>query len=225
MSLRKQALVTEIEYPETDGQPMGETDLHIQLIVDLRTALANFFRDQADVYVGSNLLLYYVEGEPKKFVVPDLFVVRGVGKAARRIYKLWEEGRAPEVVFEISSDSTWKNDLQEKWRLYAELGVTEYFIFDPEYRWLKEPLLAYRLEAGHYLPLEVKEGRVRSERLALELVDTGETLRLLNPRTGEFLRTPAESEAALRAETAARQHAEAEVARLREELARLRRDS
>jgi len=224
MSLRKQSAAT-VEYPETDGEPMGETELHIQLIIDLRTALRHFFRNQTDVYVGSNLLLYHIEGDPKKFVVPDVFVARGVSKASRRIYKLWEEGQPPQVVFEVSSRGTWGEDLQRKWRLYEQLGVKEYFIFDPEYDYLMksfgESLLAYRLAEGQYTQLELEEGRVRSEELGLELVDTGEVLRLYDPQTGQFLLTTDEEiEARLRAEQA-RQQAEAEVAQLREELARL----
>jgi len=208
MSLRQPVPTSEIEYPETDGQPMAETDVHAQLMMSLRFALANYFRDEPEVYVSSNLLLYYVEGEPKKRVAPDVFVVRGVPKGDRRIYKLWEEGRAPEVVIELSLRQTWREDLQIKWRLYEQLGVGEYFIFDPEYDYLDEPLVGYRLEEDLYQPLEVKDGRVRSEGLGLELVDTGETLRLWDPQVGQFLLTPAE--------------AAAEVARLRAELERLR---
>jgi len=239
MSLRQKDL-TEIEYPETDGQPMAETDLHRDLMAELIAELKRFFEHDPRVYVSGNLLLYYVEGNPRKSVSPDVFVVRGVGNHRRRIYKLWEEGQAPEVVIEISSGSTWSEDLQRKWRLYEDLGVKEYFIFDPEYDYLqKEPLLGYRLEEGQFVKLEVPAGRVRSEVLGLELVDTDETLRLFDPQTGEFLRTSTETERALHAETEARQraearvraeteacrHAEEEAVRLREELTRLRSQS
>ena len=222
MSVRKPIHVLDIEYPETDGKPMAETDVHRQLLTDLIFTLTNFFRDEPDVYVSGDLLLYYVEGDPKKRVAPDVFVVRGVSKRQRRIYKLWEEGRPPDVVIELSSRQTWREDLQVKWRLYEQLGVQEYFIFDPEYDYLDEALVGYRLEDGQYLPLEVKDKRVRSEVLGLELVDTGETLRLFDPQTGQFLPTAMEEAAAHRAEAEARRQAEAEAARLREELARLR---
>lgn len=211
---------------------MAETDIHAQLMMDLRLTLTNFFRDDPNVYVSSNLLLYYVEGDPRKRVAPDVFVVRGVSKGPRRIYKLWEEGHAPGVVIELSSRQTWREDLQAKWRLYSELGVGEYFIFDPEYDYLDEPLVGYRLEGNQYVNLEVIDGRVPSEVLGLELVDTGETLRLHDPHAGRFLPTPMEEAALRRAEAAAhrieteaRLRAEAETARLREELARLRSHS
>jgi Uma2 family endonuclease len=50
-----------------------------------------------------NLLLYYIEDNPRRNVSPDVFVVRGAGNHQRRVYKLWEEGRPPDVVIEISS--------------------------------------------------------------------------------------------------------------------------
>jgi Uma2 family endonuclease len=192
MSLRKEDRLFTIDYPESDGEPMAETDVHYRLMTDLRFELEQFFRGESDVYVSGNILFYYVEGNPKKRVAPDVFVARGVRKGDRRVYKLWEEGRAPEVVFEVSSRQTWREDLNTKWRLYEDLGVKEYFIFDPEYDYLVEPLIAWRLESGRYEAVEVVDGAVKSETLNLELVNTGETLRLRNPTTGQFLRTPLE---------------------------------
>lgn len=216
MSLRKRDVIATIEYPETDGEPMAETDLHRRLMMDLIETLEWFFQSKPDVYVSGNLLLYYVEGNPGKRVAPDVFVVRGVSKEPRRIYKLWEEGQVPAVVIELSSRKTWREDLYTKLHLYAQLGVAEYFIFDPEYDYLPEPLVGWRLKSGEYAPLEVPEGRVRSNALGLELVDTGQTLRLCDPRTGQFLLTPAE-------EIEARLRAEAEVARLGQQVEKLRR--
>lgn len=208
---------TVIEYSASDGKPMAETDVHIQLMSDLRFTLRDFFRDEPAIYVATDLLLYYVEGDPRRRVATDVFVVRGVGNHQRRIYKLWEENRPPDVVIELSSRQTWREDLQEKWRLYEQLGVREYFVFDPEYDYLDTPLVGYRLDVdGRYALLEVVNGVAHSETLNLDIVDTGETLRLRDPQTGQLLPTPME-------EAAARRHAEAEAARLREELARLSR--
>jgi Uma2 family endonuclease len=215
MSLRKDELIPTVYYPESDDKPMAETDVHRRMIVYFTTALENFFRDEPNIYVSGDLLLYYAEGDPRKCVAPDVFVVRGVPKINRRIYKLWEEARPPDVVFEFSSRQTWREDLHVKWRLYEQLGVKEYFIFDPEYDYLVEPLVAYRLEEGQYAPLEIQEGRVRSEALGLDVVDTGETLRLFDPQTGKFLLTPAEEAEALR-------QAQTEAARLRQELDQLK---
>jgi Uma2 family endonuclease len=238
MSLRKRAVATSLFYPEADGKPMAETELHAQLIINLLEALKNFFANQPDVYVWGNMYVYYVEDDTSKNVAPDVFVVRGVGKRrgerVRRTYKIWEEGVVPCVVIEISSSETKNVDLQRKKQLYAELGVKEYFIFDPEYRYLKPPFRAYRLRGEQYVELAVINRRVRSEELGLDLVDTGETLRLFDPARNEFLRTPEEvaaaqveaearaarAEAEREAEAEARRRAEAELEKLRAELAR-----
>jgi Uma2 family endonuclease len=143
--------------------------------------------------VSGNLLIYYVEKNPAKRVAPDVFVVFGVPKGQRRVYLLWEEGVMPQVVIELSSRQTWRDDLQKKWQLYAELGVQEYFIFDPEYDYLDKPLIGYRLEEGSYLEMEATEPRLRSKVLGLELVDTGETLRLFDPQSNQFLPTAQEA--------------------------------
>ena len=123
--------------------------------------------------------------------------------------------------------------------MYAQLGIKEYFIFDPEYRYLKPALRAYRLKGAQYVELAIVNRRAWSEELGLELVDTGETLRLFDPTRGDFLLTPEEqatahleakaraarAEAERRAETDARHLAEAELQKLRAELARLKRKS
>ncbi len=64
----------EIDYPESDGRPLGETDLHRNWIVRIIDILQQRYRGQ-HVYVTGDLLLYYKEGDPTKYVVPDVFVV------------------------------------------------------------------------------------------------------------------------------------------------------
>ncbi len=245
-SLAKQTVAREVYYPETDGEPMAETDLHRDLMAELIAELETYFEHAPDVYVSGNLLIYYVQGNPKKRVAPDVFVVRGVPKHKRRIYKLWEEGHAPSCVIEVSSRGTILNDANKKATLYASWGVQEYFLYDPEYDWLPEGLAAHRLVDGVYEDIEIKDGVAHSEVLGLDVVDTGETLRLRDPHTVRFLPTRQEAEAARRQAEAARQQAEAarqqaeaarqqaearataadsEIARLREEVTRLRAQS
>jgi len=228
MSRLKKPFAETIEYPESDGNLVGETDTHRDLIFELIRLLRGFFRRKKDAYVSGNLMMYYEEGKPGSVVSPDVFVVFGVAKGPRRIYQTWEEGKGPDVVFEISSRKTRREDFAKKMRLYAQLGVKEYFIFDPEYPKRRKPLNAYRLTAGGYVEVLVSGGRVISDVLGLELVDTGETLRLFDPKARRFLPTENEesqarqdAERKLRAEIEARQRAEAELARLRQEIERL----
>jgi Uma2 family endonuclease len=212
MNITPPAQILSMSYPESDGKPVAETDIHRQLLFDLIFTLENFFRAQPDVYVSGNLLIHYVEGNPKKRVAPDVFVARGVKKGERRIYKLWEEGVTPQVVIELTSRQTWREDLQEKWRLYEQLGMEEYFIFDPEYDYLDDPLVGYRLKDGKYKVMNAQDHRLRSKVLGLDLVDTGETLRLFDPASGKFLPNMEESAGAQRRLS----ELESELARYRE---------
>jgi Uma2 family endonuclease len=205
MSARQQDLLRQVEYPESDGQPMGETDKHILLMFTFRFMLDEYFRAVERVYVGSNLMCYYAEGDPTKSISPDVFVAIGAKKGERHVYKFWEEP-APNIVLEISSRKTRKDDLGKKKDLYAWLGVREYFVFDPEYK-LQPPLRTFRLYGQELIEEIVSQNRVISHELGLELVNDGNTLRLWNPVTCAFLRTPAE-------ESAARQAAEERASRL-----------
>lgn len=219
-----------VEYPESDGRPMGETELHIQEILDLIAALADHFREAADVHVGGDLLLYYAEGDPRSVVCPDVFVTRGMSKELRRTYKLWEEGRPPSLIIEVTSRSTRNEDLRYKKALYERLGVAEYFLHDPLGEYLQPPLQGFRLENGRYEPVaSTTDGSLASTTTGLLLRREGQRLRLVDAVTGEPLLRIHEQQAARRAAEArasaegeARRAAEDELARLRLELERLK---
>src|SRR3954469_19195071 len=67
-------------YPEADGEPMAETELHLEEMVYAWEALSDRFEDQRDVFVGANLFLYYRPGDRRAVVAPDCFVVKGAVK-------------------------------------------------------------------------------------------------------------------------------------------------
>jgi Uma2 family endonuclease len=196
---------------------MGETDVHIDALLYLRQALRYFFHRDERTYVAGNLLFYYEEGDPKAVKAPDVFVVKGIAKHDRRIYKLWEERVSPCVVFEVTSRSTRVEDQGTKRALYERLGVGEYFLFDPREEYLAPPLQGFTLVGEHYEPMDpASDGTLRSDALNLILRPEGKLLRLVDPTSGNVL--PTLQEAATRAE-----EAQTEVARLQAELARLRR--
>ncbi len=203
-----------VYYPESDGEPMAETDTHRKQMMYLLDALADYFRDALDVYVAGNLFFYYEEGDPTAVVAPDVFVVKGVLKRDRRTYQVWKELKGPDVVFELTSQSTRRKDLGPKKGIYEMLGVKEYFIFDPLGEYLEPQLVGFRLARWGYRQIEDEEPLV-SRVLGLELRVEGEMLRLVDPATGEKLLTPLEAQEA-------RRQAETEVERLRAELTRLR---
>jgi Uma2 family endonuclease len=206
-----------VDYPESDGKPMAETDLHRDEMVRLIQSLGRFFAGQS-VYVSGNLLLYYEEGNPKKSVSPDAFVVKGISPHRRRIYQLWVEGKPPDVIFEVTSRKTKKTDTTRKPALYRQLRVPEYFLFDPTQDYLEPRLQGYRVVGGRYERIVPDaQGALVSEQLGMKLQPEGEHLVLYRLDTGERLLT---AEEAFQAESEARQAAEAEVARLREQLRR-----
>src|SRR5882724_3420769 len=90
-------MLQRIEYPESDGKSLGETDAHRREILAIIAMLEQFFVDHADVYISGNLMLYYEQGNPSAVVSPDVFIVKGVPKGLRRTYKLWEEQQPPAV--------------------------------------------------------------------------------------------------------------------------------
>ena len=233
-----------IEYPESDGRPMAETPDHGQVIVDLFHALSRRYAEVPDIYVWFNMLLYYGEGNPSASVAPDVFLVHGVDKQReRRTYKVWEEGRAPSWICEVTSKSTRNEDVVTKKGIYERLGVEEYFLFDPLGEYLKPRLQGFRRVGGRYQSLVLQEGALSSQTTGLRLMPEGKRLRLRDAATGAPLPWPEEDTAGRQAaereaeqekhlreaaerqvdeERRAREAAEQRIRVLEEELARLR---
>ena len=217
-----------IYYPDSDGEPMGETGFHVWQIITLAAILRERFRDRTDVYVGANMFCYYRQGDPSAVFAPDVFVVFETTGQERRSWKLWEEdNRVPAIIFEITSDETRDKDLYFKKSLYEDLGVQEYILFDPLAQYLEPPLQGYRLAGDHYTPISGQkddDGYWKIESLVLNItLKVGEDeLALYDRETDERLLSPHQAYQRLREEVEARQSAEVELARLKAELASLR---
>ncbi len=200
---------------------MAETDVHRDLMTDaLLHPLKEYFRHRDDVYISGNLFLYYEEGNRSAVVAPDVFVVFGVSNQQRRIYKLWEEAKAPDIVIELTSESTYRTDLSDKRLLYETLKVREYFLFDPLQDYLRPPLQGFRLVESYYLPVVPEpwaggEWQIHSQVLDLTIRTNGPTLRLYDPTQERYLLSHAEQAAARRAAEKRAEAAEAELDRLR----------
>ncbi len=206
----------EIEYPESDGRPMAETDIHLEWMICIRNLLKHRYRGQK-VYVASNLLVYYEKGDPRKSVAPDDFVVKDCDPGARRTFRIWEERRTPDVAFEVTSGSTQHEDEVVKPAKYALIGVKELFLYDPTSDYLVPPLQGFRFAGGKKKRIRADaSGALECRELGLRLQLEGGQLRMFDVQTGERLLTEAEA-AEARAIAA-----EEEVRRLREQLARER---
>ena len=208
---------SEIFYPESDGEPMAETDTHRKLILYLTSCLEIFFADREDVYVTGNIMFYYVEGEPTEVISPDVMVCFGIPKGDRTSYKTWAENDVvPSVVIELSSRGTWRKDRVEKKVLYEMLGIKEYYIFNPLEPKTSPAFTAYQLENGAFETVKIENNRVKSEVLGLELIVEGRTLRLFNPATNQFLKTTEELAEAVGELSSENDFLKAEIERLKE---------
>lgn len=208
-----------IDYPESDGEPMAETDDHRDEIAEMTLTLDRRFRARDDVYVSGNLFLYYEEGNPSACKAPDVFVVIGVTKQKRRVYKLWEEGQVPALVIEVTSRKTKTEDEVEKPRLYAELGIPFLFLYDPLAEYLEPALKGFELGSdGKYRRIPGPDGGpLPCPLLGLDLfLDEVGRLQFLDAETGELVQRVT---AALDRTEAALVGAEA--ARVQEKLRRL----
>ena len=219
-------------YPESDGEPMAETPKHQQVMIDCMDIMRSHFRGLADVFIGGNMMLYYEEGNPRKSISPDVFMVRGVSKQEFRTYKTWEQQPTLDFVLEVASPSTYTRDFNEKMEIYAKiLKVKAYCIYDP-YHEIEPYFIGFRLVGEAYEEIPFVNGRIPFEVLGLELGEHEGVLRLYDPvksawlyPSGERLdkvvsRLEEESLARQEAESRA-QHAEAELEKLRAALQRL----
>jgi Uma2 family endonuclease len=126
-----------IFYPGEDDEPMAENDAQRRALIDTSETLIEHFAERTDVYVSADMFIYYEMDNPDRKLAPDVFVSFGVSDHWRGSYFTWREGKAPDFVLEVASPGTWTRDASEKRDIYAAMGVTEYWRFDPnrgEYR-------------------------------------------------------------------------------------------
>jgi Uma2 family endonuclease len=138
------------ELPSEDGEPM-ETTRHRAQMNHLIDALQHATRDRSDVYVAGNMFVYFSPRQLKNefFRGPDVFVVIGAEKKERLSWVLWEEMRLPDIVIELTSESTRAEDHGPKKDVYERVWKTAvYVIFDP----FTHQLDAWQLQAGRYVP-------------------------------------------------------------------------
>ncbi|MEH2358503.1 Uma2 family endonuclease [Nostoc sp.] len=197
------SIESEIFYPSADGQPVAETYDHLYALLTTLEVLKQYVANRQATVLG-NQFLYYAQGFPKLRVAPDVMVIFDVAPGGRDNYKIWEEGQVPTVIFEMTSFGTKGQDEIFKKTLYEQLGVKEYWLFDPKGEWVEQQLRGYRLRGDIYEPIQ--DGR--SEPLQLRLVVEGRLIGFYPEDTGEKLLIPDELAEALGQEVLARQQAE-----------------
>jgi Uma2 family endonuclease len=192
-----------IEYPSGDGQPVAETFAHFYAI-SMTIELLRIYFEQERVAVLGNQFLYYSQGYPRLRTAPDVMVIFDVEPGGRDNYKIWEEGQIPKVTFEMTSPGTRHQDEGFKKDLYEQLGVEEYWQFDPKGEWIAEGLRGYRLVGSEYQP--IVDGVSLSLGLRLEVADS--LIAFYRLDSGKKLLLPIELKAALEQESQSRALAE-----------------
>jgi Uma2 family endonuclease len=224
---------TEPFYPSGDGEPVAETFDHLYVLLITLEVLRQYLAGQRATVLG-NQFLYYAQGFPRLRLAPDIMVIFNVEPGGRDNYKIWEEGQVPSVIFEITSESTREKDETFKKTLYAQLGVQEYWQFDPKGEWIPGQLRGYTLHEfinsdgePEFVYESIENGK--SQVLHLQLVVEGRLIGLYRLDTGEKLLVPDELAEALEQETQARQQeaqarqqAETRAAELEAKLAQYR---
>ena len=156
----------EIKYPSSDGERVAESSFQLIPLFYAFDALRRRYAAREDVFVAAVLLLYYQEGNPAARVAPDVFVVLGAENRPRHTYQLWKEPKGPDFVLEITSAKTRDKDQGPKRETYRQLGVREYFQYDPTRDYLDPPLQGLELIGGRYErrpPEELADGNLRLE--------------------------------------------------------------
>lgn len=213
---------------ETDGEPM-DSPWHRDAVGLLIEIIAWHLRGRTNFYVGGNMFIYFSmeQTRGRKFRGPDFFFADDVDGTRQREY-WWvfeEEGRLPNVIVELLSPTTAKEDRTTKKDVYEQTFRTpEYYCYDP----YTKKLEGWRLANAHYEPIAPNErGWLWSKQLGLWLgtwngwyvVQNATWLRFYDAE-GNLLPTRAEELERLAAEEKQRADAlAAEVTRLKAELA------
>jgi Uma2 family endonuclease len=203
---------TVIHYPDDDGLPMSDNSWQFNAILLLYSNFDVQYRDDPQVFVAGNHLIYPVEGDNKTRQAPDVYVAFGRPKRERGSYKVWEEGGIfPQVVFEVWSPHNRQQQMEDKRDFYEKYGAEEYYVIYPEF---PSHVDGWRCEGGKLVRIADLAGWV-SPRLGIRFVIEAGELTVFGP-DGRPFRSPAE----LVAERDAAERAAAEAGRAAAEAGR-----
>ena len=208
--VREMDVETLVKLYPTKMDPMPDSIWQLDHFLVILDVLKRFFALTGRVVtmMSDSFIYYRNELGETTHVAPDIAIVLDVNPddiKDDRSYFVERAGKPPDFVMEIGSHSTADRDLYEKPRIYAHIGVRQYWLFDPEgganYGF---PLMGLRLVNGVYEPIEMTNlpnGAVSgySDVLGLTILWDGDELRFIDPLSGSPLRTSAELEADERA--------------------------
>ncbi len=194
----------EIDYASLDFDPdesaekpdAMEQHLEQAEVFGLLSARFTGFNQRPDVFLDYDSYICYDRRNLNVRISPDVYLAFGVDAVAirpRKLYLPWEVGKPPDWALEIASESTGREDVNRKPGIYAQIGVLEYWRFDPTGgNYHRQPLAGGRLAGGTYEPIELTTGpdgilKGYSEVLELSLCWDEGWPRFYDPVTGTYL--------------------------------------
>jgi Uma2 family endonuclease len=211
-----------ITFPPGDllsDEPPLETDLHRKQMELLISSVEYWWQERQDFYVSGNLTIYYSPNQRKSedFRGPDFFVVLGTERKDRKSWVVWQEdGKYPNVIVEILSDTTAAVDKGLKKEIYQDTFRTpDYFWFDP----YTLEFNGFHLVDGQYQELvPTSQGWLWSQQLGLYLGIHERRLRFLTSDGQLVLQAEEQERQRAEQERQRAERAEQENERLREQL-------
>ena len=174
----------EIEYPESDDEPLAESSIQYRWITAIKTFIGWMYLNRKDVFVAADNFWYPVKGNPHEKLAPDIYAVFGAPhKKDRGCYKQWEENNiAIQVIFEIMSPYDYAPKMREKFAFYERHGSLEYYVYDPH----RDTLEGYTRQNERFVPISNMDGWV-SPLLGVRFEWRNSELRMFTPDGRVFI--------------------------------------
>ncbi|QYX30145.1 Uma2 family endonuclease [Sphaerospermopsis torques-reginae] len=135
----------------------------------------------SEIFLASDLNLYYDPRHPSWYKRPDWFMVLGVPKAEqqedlRLSYVVWQEGIDPFLVVELLSPGTEQEDLGQtlreinkpptKWEVYQNILRIPYYVIYDRY---ENNFRSFKLNGTRYEPVDLSDNRFWLEEIEMGL--------------------------------------------------------
>ena len=133
---------------EMETVPQGSR--HFYIVAESVGCLRLHWHERQDVFASGDQFVHWHKEKPG--TSPDVYVAFGVADRPRNSYVVWEEGKPPDFVLEVVTPLSRERDEKEKPSIYAQMGVPEYFWYDPDGK-LEPALAGFELCGGEYRPL------------------------------------------------------------------------
>jgi colicin import membrane protein len=191
-----------------EGDHIAQNDVHNEICHYLQNALRTATAHRPEISVFGDLIVAWDVPGLERGNCPDVTVVIGARRRRRRNrFVVAAERVRPELLIEVTSQSTRSVDLRDKRRAYYQAGVPFYVIVDDEAEDEDDPvqlrLLGYQRGARGYRQQRLNsQGRLRLETVGLWLGIEGDRVVCYDQNGAPIRDLPEETQARVAAEQA-----------------------